>query len=374
MRGLLYKLVLVFALCLVGTLPVFAITIDELKQNAQNGDLGSQFQLGALYWQGRGVSQDYSAAFKWFEKAAKQGMPAAQSNIAIFYSNGWAVEQDYKKAVFWHKKAVAQGFAASQFQLSHFRKEGLGGLRKNASLALGLVKKAATGGHRKAQAFLGADYLQKKKYKEARKWFIKAAEQDDGPSQFMIGQFFQKGIGGKEDLEEAVDWFESAVGNNVVEAKFELASLIYQGKGGLEKDLERAFELYQEAAQANYLLAKFNVGVMYLEGIGTEKNQTLGLEWLEKAVLDRNVKAMFYLVDAYSKGKGVKQNYELAYQYILLVEGLGLKDKDGKIKNLIEKTKKPIGRALSKEQRSTAKMRSKELLAEIKSNQINIIN
>ncbi len=52
--------------------------IRELRLLAKQGHAEAQFFLGVMYRHGRGVSQDYAEAVKWFRKAAEQGHALAK--------------------------------------------------------------------------------------------------------------------------------------------------------------------------------------------------------------------------------------------------------------------------------------------------------
>ena len=62
-----------------------------------------------MYRDGKGVSQDYSEAVKWYRKSAEQGNAYAQNNLGWMYSKGYGVSQDYSEAVKWYRKAARQG-------------------------------------------------------------------------------------------------------------------------------------------------------------------------------------------------------------------------------------------------------------------------
>jgi TPR repeat protein len=66
----------------------------ELHRLAEHGDTDAQSRLGALYYNGEGVPQDYAAAAKWFRLAAEQGNPEAQNNLGMLYADGTGVTQD----------------------------------------------------------------------------------------------------------------------------------------------------------------------------------------------------------------------------------------------------------------------------------------
>ena len=53
----------------------------ETLQAAERGDAQAQFNLGAMYAKGRGVSQDDAEAVRWFRQSAEQGDAQAQFKI-----------------------------------------------------------------------------------------------------------------------------------------------------------------------------------------------------------------------------------------------------------------------------------------------------
>src|SRR5437867_2255374 len=73
--------------------------LETLQAMAQQGDDNAQNNLGSMYAQGEGVSQDFSQAVLWFRKAADQGNSAAQVNLGFRYFRGEGVTQDYGQAI-----------------------------------------------------------------------------------------------------------------------------------------------------------------------------------------------------------------------------------------------------------------------------------
>jgi len=55
-------------------------TIDEMRADAEKGDLESQNNLGYSYQKGEGVEIDLVEGFKWFKKAAERGYAKSQSD------------------------------------------------------------------------------------------------------------------------------------------------------------------------------------------------------------------------------------------------------------------------------------------------------
>ena len=55
----------------------YATALRELKPFAEKGHVGAQMVLGGMYYEGKGVTQDTTAALDWIERAASQGYTKA---------------------------------------------------------------------------------------------------------------------------------------------------------------------------------------------------------------------------------------------------------------------------------------------------------
>lgn len=47
--------------------------IEQLKQQAEQGDADAQYKVGRMYEKGIGVDKDESVAWDWYQKAEEQG-------------------------------------------------------------------------------------------------------------------------------------------------------------------------------------------------------------------------------------------------------------------------------------------------------------
>ena len=86
----------------------------------------AQYNLGVCYYYGRGVTQDYYEAVKWYRKAAEQGDAYAQRNLGGCYYDGQGVTQDYYEAVKWYRKAAEQGNANAMSWMGYIFENGEG--------------------------------------------------------------------------------------------------------------------------------------------------------------------------------------------------------------------------------------------------------
>jgi TPR repeat protein len=70
-----------------------------------------------MYREGKGVTQDYEEAVKWFRQAAEQGFAEGQNNLGWMYQNGLGVTKNVDEAVKWYKKSAEQGLATAKDNL-----------------------------------------------------------------------------------------------------------------------------------------------------------------------------------------------------------------------------------------------------------------
>ena len=62
-----------------------------------------------MYENGRGGRQDYAEAFRWYRKAAEQGVAEAQYNLGAMYHNGQGVRRNFHLSKEWFGKACDGG-------------------------------------------------------------------------------------------------------------------------------------------------------------------------------------------------------------------------------------------------------------------------
>ena len=173
------KIILSLCLLFIGALG-FAQTAGDYRKAAEQGDAVAQFNLGNCYYNGKGVTKDYSQAVYWYRKAAEQRVAAAQYNLGYCYLQGQGVSQDYSQAFIWLKKAAEQGVSEAQNFIGAFYSDGSGVVQDYAQ-AIYWYRKSAEQGNANAQNNLGACYKDgtgvTKDYAQAAYWYKKSAEQ-----------------------------------------------------------------------------------------------------------------------------------------------------------------------------------------------------
>ena len=199
------------------------------KEAAEDSLVDAQYNLGAMYEKGQGITQNYEEAVKWYRKAAEQGNAKAQHNLGVMYDNGQGVSKDYSEAVKWFRKAAAQGLAGAQYGL---------GLKYNNGQGV------------------------TQDYSEAVKWYRKAAEQDYAAALYGLGNMYVQGLGVAQDYEEAAKLHQKAAEQGYAGAQYNLGVMYKEGLG-VSKDDAEAVKWFRKAAEQDKAGAQYNLGVMY---------------------------------------------------------------------------------------------------------------
>ena len=130
----------------------YEATAKELRKSAEGGDASAQNKLGLLYYEGKGVPQDYRQAKQWFEEAAKQGHAGAQTNLGTIYLHGEGAPQSDRMALFWFSQAAEQQDALAFAKLGLMYAQGRGVLQDFIQAHMWYNLSAAHGENRSAEA------------------------------------------------------------------------------------------------------------------------------------------------------------------------------------------------------------------------------
>ena len=130
----------------------FEETTKELRKKAQGGDASAQNELGLVYYEGRGVGQNYRKAKEWFDKAVEQGHTGAQVNLGTLYLRGEGAPQSSQMALFWFIRAAGQEDALALAKLGLMYAQGRGVLQDFIQAHMWYNLSAARGEDRSAEA------------------------------------------------------------------------------------------------------------------------------------------------------------------------------------------------------------------------------
>ena len=113
MKNILYTIILSFLFVLIScsnsdtdSLPA---AVEAKKILAEQGDVDAQYALGTMYHGGMpevDLRKNYPEALRWFKMAATQGDKNAEYYVGYMYFTGEGVTQDYTAAASWFQRAA----------------------------------------------------------------------------------------------------------------------------------------------------------------------------------------------------------------------------------------------------------------------------
>ena len=140
----------------------------DLISRASDGDAAAQYELSVAYREGKDLSKDLQASFKWLKQAAAGGHVLAQYDLGkdaaaeaevqrpkVKLGVGMAIKffkRDYKRAAKWFQEAANQDHAGAQYELARLYFAGWG-VDQDDAKATEWAEKA------NAQGYGGADVL-----------------------------------------------------------------------------------------------------------------------------------------------------------------------------------------------------------------------
>ena len=207
------------------------------------------FELGNLYYDGKGVDQSFVLAESYYQKASDFGNDNAMFRLGGIYERGAGLRQSYEKAAFYYRNAA---------ELGH----------PYAAIALGDLYFAGQGveqSYEKAETY----------YRMAAGTFADVtARQKLAQVAPLIAE--QRTAVEIRQLQTAADQGDTG-------AMRLLAGYYERGSGGVEEDQEKASVYYRKLAEAGDPAGQITIGDRYRDGIGVFQSYEKAAEYYRMA-------------------------------------------------------------------------------------------
>lgn len=226
-------------------------SIDRICQGAALQEQEALVELGELICEGLNGPPDYKKALKLFEVASRSGYPPAFLAMAQMHSHGLGTAVDQQKALRLVEIATAGGYAPALYEL---------GMRY------------CTGDSVPLDTYEGSQYL------------LAAASNGFAPAQLEMGLLLLTRSPCRSDHRDPVYWFGEAGRNGISQAYYYLG-LYYLGANDLlmQPDYPAAANALKSAVDLGDAKACYELGLLYMEGLGVERNILRANELLEAA-------------------------------------------------------------------------------------------
>ncbi|GAB5365883.1 hypothetical protein AAMO2058_001096600 [Amorphochlora amoebiformis] len=184
------------------------------RRATQLGHPLATYNYASLLAEGVGVGKNLELAAKLFEVAADPGgIASAGHNLGMLYIDGEGVTQDLKKAKRWLEWAAGRGLTESMCQLGTMYSQEIG-VKKDWEKALMYFRNASHLGDAQALTNIGLCYLYgdgvPQNEEKAFDCFYKAAAKNNIQACFHLALLKKDGRGCKKDYAVAMDYMERA--------------------------------------------------------------------------------------------------------------------------------------------------------------------
>ena len=317
--------------------------VIELHDKAISGDAESIFKLSVFYFRGKDVPEDCFFSFRLVRYAAEQGFEQAFSILGKYYAFGVGTPRNSAEAVRWFLQAAdcpqdedilailascyysGAGVPQDEEKAMNYWVEAA---ERGHSDGFRFCQIAADAGYARGQYILGIFYQEgiggtPADIEQALYWFHKAAKQNYPHAQCRLGILYSDAdYGIEKDPETAVKWFQLAAAQNDIAARSRLADCLVNGEG-IEKNIDEAVRILRELAQASpehpegEAVSQFRLGALLTNKNFAGHNFQEGIKWLRKSAEQDCIMAQSALGLQYYNGLGdiVKQNWEEARQW-----------------------------------------------------------
>lgn len=148
---------------------------------------------------------------------------------------------------------------------------------------------------------------------KAVEYYTLSSEKNNYFARFILGYFYLKGIGVQKNYLKAIEYFQLAH-ERIPKSLIFLGRIFYIGLG-VAKDFPKAKYYYELAAEKNIPDAYNSLGKMYFFGNGMEKNYAKAKYYFEKAAKYVHSDALCYLGLIYEMEYGVNQDFSKAIMF-----------------------------------------------------------
>ena len=241
--------------------PATKLAEAALTLAAEAGLAEAQYRLAQQALR-QGTTQAEHEAADWLHKASDQGHPAAQGALGLLLRksarNGTGTAQRRSKGLELLQTAAQRGDPASRWNLALLLAAGGPELERDMPAALTLCEQAADAGFVPALASMGVLCAALERSEEAVTWWRRAAQAGDLEAQFNLAQALVQGRGTTANEPQAFDWMLQAAESGLAPAQNQVGVMYAMGQG-VALDAVEAHKWFYLARAAGDSAAKQNI-------------------------------------------------------------------------------------------------------------------
>ncbi|MGH8191451.1 MAG: tetratricopeptide repeat protein [Rhodanobacteraceae bacterium] len=243
-------------------------SLAVLKQQAATGDAKAEVALGQRLVKSKDPA-DKARAVALFRKAVAQGSTDAEWELGAAYFVGAGVTRDVPTGLDWMHKSLSDGSGIHMFEYGVMLQMAGGSQQET----LKWIRKSAEAGSWPGMMFL-AMAEQKKDPADARRWMLKAAQAGNPLPQMLLGwgYILGKGMFESPNVNVGLHWLLQAAQQGYAPAEGELGLLLITGEHHVSKNPVEGVQWAEKAAVQHNAYGYYALGYAYQLGNGEPVN------------------------------------------------------------------------------------------------------
>jgi TPR repeat protein len=158
--------------------------VSWYRKSAEQNFSDAEYNLGAMYEDGKGVTVDLEEAFRWYRRGAEDGSTGSMAAYARFLLNGVAGEPNESDGIKWLMRGADKEHPLSMYRLAKMIEENrLSSDQSQDYDIMKLYRKAAEEEHVDAQFEYGLKLIAAERRQEGIEYLRKAADSDHEDAQ-----------------------------------------------------------------------------------------------------------------------------------------------------------------------------------------------
>ena len=239
-------------------------------------------------------------------------MDGAPRNVCSAYENTVSESPDVVIDL------ASAGVADAQYKLALMYRDGIH-VEKNVELYEYWMKLSSMQGHIKAQVEYGDILFSKNLIDEALYYYQNASNRGDNDAKIKVASLLAPH---SDYIAALIDIFKQKASQGDAIVQFRCAELLLR-TSWTNDDRNLAFQYYQKSAEKLYPNAIHQVGVMYRDGLGTNRELVKMEQYLVRGAESGFMPSIVLLYELYSQGKLIPRDDKKAFNMALLAAKLG---------------------------------------------------
>ncbi|KAF9164171.1 hypothetical protein DFQ26_001714 [Actinomortierella ambigua] len=237
---------------IVEELELMVTPVDQLLNDAKDGDAEAQYKLGRKYLQALGVEPDFEEGVRLLEQAADQGHAEALFQHAMTASTSDAYYETRRDmAESWIKRASENGHVMANSVLLALRLKGNKIDEGVKADMMKILEAREVGGDGVTSAVVSSVYEAAHDYEKAVHYMERATMRGQAEAARALGTFYQNGRGVTVDLARARKLFSHAASRWNPDGQYMLGMMLRDGCGGSCDKHKAAILFRRSASQGN---------------------------------------------------------------------------------------------------------------------------